>query len=64
MLSHIENLKVQRRTDRYFNKGYKPKEFDEEGKEIPDPEIEEEAADFDRKANEVKAMELVFSGLQ
>lgn len=30
-------------------KGFKPKELDGDGKEIPDAEIMEDPADFDRK---------------
>lgn len=37
-------------------KGFKPKELDADGKEIPDAEITEDPADFDRKAHEIEVL--------
>ena len=34
LLSHLENEKLKRKTERYYNKGFKIPEFDEEGKQI------------------------------
>lgn len=51
LLQQLQNQKNKRKTERYYNKGFKKPEFDEEGKQIEDPELLEEAADFDRKAN-------------
>jgi adenylate/nucleoside-diphosphate kinase len=38
-------------------KGFKPPEVDEEGKEIPDPEVAEDPAEFDRKAHEIDVLD-------
>lgn len=53
MITNLETHKKNRQQNRYFNKGFKAPEFDEEGKEIIDPEILEEAAEFDRKQHEI-----------
>ena len=37
-------------------KGFKVPEFDEEGKRVLDPEVEEDPADFDRKNEEVSTL--------
>ena len=38
-------------------KGFKAPELDEEGKEILDPEIMEEPADFDKKIHEIEVLD-------
>ena len=53
LLQQLENEKGKRKTERYYNKGFKKPQFDEEGKQLEDPQILEEAADFDRKTNEI-----------
>lgn len=53
---------MKRKRERKLNKGFKPREVDEEGKEIEDAEVAEEAQDFDRKKHEVEMIELLFSG--
>jgi hypothetical protein len=39
LLQQLENEKNKRKTERYYNKGFKPPQFDEEGKQIEDPEL-------------------------
>jgi hypothetical protein len=34
LLQQLENKKNQRKTDRYYNKGFKKPEYDEEGKQL------------------------------
>lgn len=48
MLNLLSNEKDKRRNDRYYLKGFKPPEFDEEGNKIEDAEIENDPEDFDR----------------
>jgi hypothetical protein len=38
-------------------KGFKAPEFDEEGKEIADPEIMEESGEFDKKQHEIEVLD-------
>eukprot|EP00828_Plagiopyla_frontata_P023696 TRINITY_DN3029_c0_g1_i10.p1 TRINITY_DN3029_c0_g1~~TRINITY_DN3029_c0_g1_i10.p1 ORF type:complete len:1472 (-),score=263.93 TRINITY_DN3029_c0_g1_i10:1139-5554(-) len=64
LLELLENEKEKRKRERKLNKGFKPKELDEEGKEIEDQEILEENAEFDRRKHEIEMIELLFSGYQ
>ena len=50
----------KRRNDRYYLKGFKAPEFDEEGNKIEDGEIENDAEDFDRAAHEIDMTSKVF----
>lgn len=45
-------------------KGFKAPEFDEEGKEILDPEIQEEPSDFDRRIHEVEVVSGIMNNAQ
>lgn len=63
LISHIANEKIRRRTERYYNKGFKIPEYDEEGKKVEDPELNDDGADFDRKANEVQVIRNIFNGI-
>lgn len=61
LLSHIANDKDIRRQERLYERGFKPQEFDEEGKPIEDPQIEEESPDFDKRAKEIQITKRIFS---
>ncbi|CAD8103243.1 unnamed protein product [Paramecium sonneborni] len=56
LIQNLEINKKNRQLNRYYMKGFKPKELDADGKEIPDPEITEDPADFDRKAHEIDVL--------
>lgn len=43
-------------------KGFKAPELDEEGKEVPDPEIMEEPGDFDKKVHEIEVLDQMLKG--
>ncbi|EGR31735.1 hypothetical protein IMG5_103090 [Ichthyophthirius multifiliis] len=64
LINHILNEKEKRRQDRVFQKGFKPQEKDEEGNIIEDPEIKEEAADFDKRIEEIRLMKLIMSDVK
>lgn len=64
LVNHIQNEKEKRKQERIFLKGFKPPELDEEGNIIEDAEIKEEAADFDKRAEEIKITKIVFSEVQ
>ena len=53
LLRNLEVHKKNRQQERFFMKGFKAPEFDEEGKEILDPEVQDDPQDFDRKLHEV-----------
>ena len=50
LIQQLENEKNKRKTERYYGKGFKVPEFDEEGKQLEDPELNDEGADFDKAA--------------
>lgn len=60
LLNLLSNEKDKRRNDRYYLKGFKAPEFDEEGNKIEDLEIENDAEDFDRAAYEIDMTSKVF----
>jgi hypothetical protein len=47
-LNLLSNEKDKRRNDRYYLKGFKAPEVDEEGNKVEDLEIENDPEDFDR----------------
>eukprot|EP00825_Cyclidium_porcatum_P011085 TRINITY_DN1566_c0_g1_i6.p1 TRINITY_DN1566_c0_g1~~TRINITY_DN1566_c0_g1_i6.p1 ORF type:complete len:1401 (+),score=376.97 TRINITY_DN1566_c0_g1_i6:144-4346(+) len=64
LLQQLDNEKQKRKQDRIFNKGFKPQVLDEEGKVVEDPEINEEAQDFDRKVHEIEMAKYIFKDIQ
>ena len=63
LLQQLQNEKNKRKTERYYGKGFKKPEFDEDGKQVEDPELLEEAADFDRKNHEIDVIKNIFEGI-
>lgn len=59
-MQQLDNEKQKRRQDRLFNKGFKPQAVDEEGKVVEDPEINDDPAEFDRKAHEIDMTKHIF----
>lgn len=37
LLQQLQNEKNKRKSERYFNRGFRPPEFDEDGQQIEDP---------------------------
>lgn len=52
--------KLKRKNERKLNKGFKAPEMNEEGEIQEDPEILEEAADFDKKKHEIEMFKFVY----
>jgi len=59
-LKVLAQEKLKRKNERKLNKGFKAPELNEEGEVIEDPEILEEAADFDKKKHEIEMFKYVF----
>ena len=56
LLRNLDVHKRNRQQERYFLKGFKPVELDEEGNPVADPEVQDDPGDFDRKAHEVDVL--------
>lgn len=63
LIQQLQNEKNKRKSERYYNKGFKVPEYNEEGQIIEDPELNEEAADFDRAALETEVVKKIFNGI-
>lgn len=64
-MSHVENEKLKRRTERYYNRGFKIPEVTEEGEEnVVDADLEEEDPEFDKKQSEVGIVRNIFNGIE
>mmetsp|Transcript_183 Transcript_183/g.151 ORF Transcript_183/g.151 Transcript_183/m.151 type:complete len:139 (+) Transcript_183:1906-2322(+) len=59
LLALLKREKEERKRERELKRGFKPKEFDDEGEEVPDPEIEEDPEDFDIRAHEIDCLKRV-----
>lgn len=64
MLSQLSENKAYRKRMRVLMRSFKPKELNEEGQEIEDPEIQEESADFDKKLHEISVLSSLLSPLK
>lgn len=60
MLNLLLNEKNKRRNDRYYLKGFRPPELDEEGNKIENVEIENDPEEFDRQAHEIEMTKNIF----
>lgn len=63
----VYNLEVHRKNrmqERYFLRGFKAPELDEEGNAMPDAEINEESAEFDKKQHEVEVVNQILKNVQ
>ena len=56
MLSQLSINKSHRKRMRILMRAFKPKELNEEGQEVEDPEITEESQDFDKKIHEISVL--------
>lgn len=63
LLQHLEGEKNKRKTERYYRRGFKKPEFDEEGKVIEDEELNAESPEFDKRANEIEVARKIFEGI-
>jgi adenylate/nucleoside-diphosphate kinase len=57
----MSNEAEARKRGRLLQRGFKPPEVDEDGVVAPDPEIEDEAEEFDKEANEKDLIRKVFA---
>ena len=62
LLKVLNEEKLKRKKQRELMRGFKPKEFDDEGVEIEDPETAEDPSDFDLKAHEIEVLQNILSG--
>lgn len=63
LLGQLAANKANRKKQRILTRPFKPKEINEEGKEVEDPELNEEAGDFDRKLHEISVVSQILSPL-
>jgi len=64
MLEILKREKEKRKRDRELVRGFKPREYDEDGNPLPDPEIDDDPEDFDLKAHEIEVVRRIFQGLE
>ena len=62
MLKVLGEEKLKRKKQRELMRGFKPKEFDDEGVEIEDPETAEDPSDFDLKIHEIETLQQILAG--